>query len=35
MEPDAPAKWVRERMAQMGERHGLKYAEAFLRLETA
>jgi LmbE family N-acetylglucosaminyl deacetylase len=34
-EPDAPAKWVRERMRQVGERAGLEYAEGFKRIKTA
>jgi LmbE family N-acetylglucosaminyl deacetylase len=35
MEPGAPAKWVRDRMRQTGERAGYAYAEAFKRIETA
>jgi len=35
MPPEAPGKFVRERMGRMGEKHGFKYAEAFVRLETA
>jgi LmbE family N-acetylglucosaminyl deacetylase len=34
IEPDAPAKWIKERMHQAGERAGFEYAEAFKRLET-
>jgi LmbE family N-acetylglucosaminyl deacetylase len=34
IEPDAPAKWIRERMKQAGEQAGYEYAEAFKRLET-
>lgn len=32
-EADAPARWVRERMRQAGERAGYEYAEAFKRIE--
>jgi LmbE family N-acetylglucosaminyl deacetylase len=35
IEPDAPGKWIKERMRQAGERAGFEYAEAFKRLETA
>lgn len=34
IEPDAPAKWIRDRMRQIGERAGYEYAEAFKRIET-
>ncbi|MDQ6773551.1 MAG: PIG-L family deacetylase, partial [Candidatus Dormibacteraeota bacterium] len=34
MEPGTPEKWIRDRMRQTGERHGLEYAEGFRRLET-
>jgi LmbE family N-acetylglucosaminyl deacetylase len=34
LEPDAPGKWIRERMRQVGEQAGFEYAEAFKRLET-
>jgi LmbE family N-acetylglucosaminyl deacetylase len=34
IEPDAPAKWIRDRMRQAGEQAGYEYAEAFKRLET-
>jgi LmbE family N-acetylglucosaminyl deacetylase len=34
MEPDAPAKWIRDRMRQAGEQAGYEYAETFKRLET-
>lgn len=33
--PDAPHKWIKERMRQTGERAGYEYAEGFKRLETA
>ncbi len=35
MEPDAPAKWIRERMKATGEKAGFEYAEGFRRLKTA
>ncbi len=31
----APAKWIRERAKQVGEKAGFEYAEGFKRLETA
>jgi LmbE family N-acetylglucosaminyl deacetylase len=34
-DPDAPDKWIRERAGKLGEKLGVKYAEAFKRLETA
>jgi LmbE family N-acetylglucosaminyl deacetylase len=34
MEPDAPAKWIRERMKMTGEKAGYEYAEGFRRLKT-
>jgi LmbE family N-acetylglucosaminyl deacetylase len=34
MEPDAPDRWIRERMKQVGERAGYEYAEGFKKLET-
>ncbi|HEX6548605.1 MAG TPA: PIG-L deacetylase family protein [Candidatus Dormibacteraeota bacterium] len=35
VDPDAPAKWIRERMKRIGEKAGYEYAEGFKRLETA
>jgi LmbE family N-acetylglucosaminyl deacetylase len=35
MEPDAPDKWIRERMKAVGERAGFEYAEGFRKLQTA
>jgi LmbE family N-acetylglucosaminyl deacetylase len=34
MEPDAPDRWIRDRMRQVGERAGFEYAESFKKLET-
>jgi LmbE family N-acetylglucosaminyl deacetylase len=35
MEPDAPAKWIRERLRATGEKAGFEYAEGFKRIKTA
>jgi LmbE family N-acetylglucosaminyl deacetylase len=35
MEPDAPDKWIRERMKKVGEKAGFEYAEGFQKLQTA
>lgn len=34
LEEGAPGKWVRERSAKVGEKHGFKYAEGFRRIVT-
>jgi LmbE family N-acetylglucosaminyl deacetylase len=34
MEPDAPGKWIRDRMRLVGEQSGYEYAEGFKRIET-
>jgi len=35
MDPDAPDRWIRDRMKQVGERAGFTYAEGFRKLQTA
>jgi LmbE family N-acetylglucosaminyl deacetylase len=35
MDPDAPAKWIKDRMRQTGEKAGFEYAEAFKKIQTA
>lgn len=34
IDPDAPRKWIQERMRQAGEKAGFEYAEAFKKIET-
>jgi LmbE family N-acetylglucosaminyl deacetylase len=33
--PDAPGKWIRERMREVGKKAGFEYAEGFRRIKTA